>query len=147
MTPREKREQQGQAMVEFALTITMVLFIMFFIFEVLMFMYTYNVLAYSAKEGVRYAIVHGTGNSVTCTYPCTGSPSSTSAAVVIVVQNVAMQSFHNINNMTVTVSYPDGGTAPPNRVQVTASYTYGPYTSLNWYPPPINATAAGRILN
>lgn len=141
------RGEKGQATAELAMTVVLFMWVIFFLWELLLFVYTYNVLAFSAKEGVRYAIVHGSGNSLICTSPCSGSPANVSQAIAIVVKNTAVKSFHETNSMNVTVSFPDGNTKAPSRVQVVCSYTYGPYTSLNWYPPSIYATAAGRILN
>src|SRR5438046_10611008 len=67
--------QRGQAMVEFALTIVLLMLMMFAVLELSIFIYTYSVLANAAKEGVRYAIVHGTDNS-TPSGPSSGSASS-----------------------------------------------------------------------
>jgi hypothetical protein len=48
-------------MVEFALVVTFVFLLFVSILQTILFMYAYNTLADAAKEGVRYAIVHGTG--------------------------------------------------------------------------------------
>lgn len=130
---------RGQAQVEFVLSILFVMLLIFGMFEVIMLLYTYNVLADAAKEGVRYAIVRGADS----TAPCPGcTPSVTS-----VVTSWAKASFHDISGMTVTVSYPDGGgsNAPPNRVQVQVSYPYKPFLNLGWPAVKINAAAEGRI--
>ena len=52
-----RREDKGQAQVEFVLSIFLVLLTLLGIFELTMFIYTYSVLSDAAKEGVRYAIV------------------------------------------------------------------------------------------
>src|SRR5260370_18523166 len=57
------RSDRGQATIEFALVIIFLMIMVLSIVEMIFFMNTYNVLADSAKEGVRYAIVHGTHNS------------------------------------------------------------------------------------
>ena len=61
-----KTRQRGQALVEFAFVLVFWVVMVIAIIEMVLFMHTYNVLADSAKEGVRYAIVHGTNNSVPC---------------------------------------------------------------------------------
>ena len=53
--------QSGQAMVEFALVIVFVFLVFLSILQMILLMYAYNTFADAAKEGVRYAIVHGTG--------------------------------------------------------------------------------------
>jgi Flp pilus assembly protein TadG len=58
MISRIKRNKQaGQSTVEFALTIVIVIIVLFGAIEMTLMIYTYNVLADAAKEGVRYAIV------------------------------------------------------------------------------------------
>lgn len=63
---------RGQASVEFALVVVLLMVMILSMLEVILLMHTYNTLADSAKEGVRYAIVHGTGNSTPSgpTCPC-----------------------------------------------------------------------------
>src|SRR6266851_791735 len=53
----------GQATVEFALVVVLLMVMILSMLELILLMHTYNVLADAAKEGVRYAEVHGTGNS------------------------------------------------------------------------------------
>lgn len=144
---RRAGSQRGQAAVEFMLTALSVVFILAFVLEMISFAYTYNVLAYAAKEGLRYAVVHGASNSVVCAYPCTGSATTAAAAVTSVVTNTAKQSFHDVSGLQVNVTYPDGDTKAPNRVQVNVSYTYSSYARLGFSPGLLYASATGRILN
>ena len=60
-SPRGCDRQSGQAMVEFMLTIVIVFIVFVSMLQMIMLMYAYNTLADAAKEGVRYAVVHGTG--------------------------------------------------------------------------------------
>lgn len=55
---------RGQTLVEFALVITVVLFILFAIVDFARALYTYDAVASGARLGTRYAIVHGTGCTV-----------------------------------------------------------------------------------
>lgn len=67
-----KTPEAGQAMVEFALTVTLVCVVFVGILQVILLMYAYNTLADGAKMGVRYAVVHGTGlGSASCSGPGT----------------------------------------------------------------------------
>lgn len=139
---------RGQAQVEFVLTI---LFLMLFIFgtlELILLVYTYNVFADSANEGVRYAIVHGTA-SANCSGPGGGGVTctdSSGANVQTAVKSFAQYSMHSTSTMTVTVTYPDGSSAAPSRVAVNISYPYQPFFGLGWPSVTVNAAAAGRIL-
>jgi Flp pilus assembly protein TadG len=139
---------RGQAQVEFVLTI---LFLMLFIFgtlELILLVYTYNVFADSAKEGVRYAIVHGTA-SANCSGPGGGGVTctdSSGANVQSAVKSFAQYSMHSTSTMTVTVNYPDGSSVAPNRVAVHISYPYQPFFGLGWPTVTVNAAAAGRIM-
>lgn len=149
-TEMNKRKQagRGQASVEFLLTIILVAVAIVWVFELVMLIYSYNVFADAAKEGVRYAVVHGSGNSAS-SGPLSGSASDCTTnvtAVKAVVLNYAKYSFHDVSGAAVTVCYLDGTNQPPNRVRVTVSYPFIPFTNLGWNPPTIRAAAEGRIV-
>lgn len=137
----------GAVQTEFMLSILTILFVIFWTWELVMAVYTFNVLSDAAKEGVRYAIVHGSGNA-NCSgpnVPVCPDPSGTS--VVDVVNDFAQASLHDISAMTVNVTYPDSTVTPPSRVRVTVSYNFIPYIPLPWVPPLLNTAAEGRIVN
>jgi Flp pilus assembly protein TadG len=143
-----RRGQDGQAMLEFLLSFMVVMVFIFFCFEMIMVLYSYNVLANAAKEGVRYAVVNGS-NSGSPAGPSSGTSADCSTnitAVTNVVKNYAGLSFHNTSAMTVNVCYLDGNNVAPSRVQVTIHYPYVPYFKLP-LTPTINAAAEGRIVN
>jgi len=155
LTKRGAGDQSGQTLVEFSLTIVFVMFVVFFAFELMMYIYTYNVLADAAKEGVRYAVVHGASSSspsgpssgAKCTAPCSCSSSSANVATVqSVVKNYAKASGHDISALTVNVCYYDGSNAINNRVKIVVNYTYKTLLNLNFKPPTMNAAAEGRIV-
>lgn len=169
-TNQSRRKQSGQAMVEFALVIFFLFMLIAATIQMILLMYAYNTLANAAKEGVRYAIVHGTGNS-TCSGP--GNPSVTpvvtcpsdptgSIYVVPTVANFANLSFQNVTNTEITVSYNPqdqngtcangncsslGCSAPGCMVRVSIQHTYSPFFGLGWPTFPLNAAAEGRIMN
>jgi len=141
-------KSRGQAQMEFVLSIFFVMMFTFGMLELVLLVYTYNVLADSAKEGVRYAIVHGTDNA-TCSGPGGGGVSctdSSGANVTATVQQYAQYSFHSTSSMTIAVTYPDSSSAPPSRVQVHISYPYQPFFGMGWPTVTVNAAAAGRIM-
>jgi hypothetical protein len=127
------------------------------ILQMILLMYAYSTLADSAKEGVRYAIVHGTGNT-NCSGPgVTGPPvivcDTAGANVKTAVKNFAGLSFQNILDSDVTVDYnPNSanGSAcnvPGCLVRVTVSHAYQPFFGLSWPAVTLNAAADGRIMN
>ena len=144
------RRQAGQSTVEFALTIIFVMVVLFGAIELTIMIYTYNILADSAKEGVRYAIVHGTGvGAANCSGPGGGGVActdSTGTNVQTVVNNYTRLSFHDNTAMTVTPTYPDSSSVAPNRVRVTVSYVYQPFLRIGWTTMTVNAAAEGRIV-
>jgi Flp pilus assembly protein TadG len=143
---------EGQAAVEFALTILVVIFVVFWAIELIMMIYTYVVLAEAAKEGVRYAIVHGSNNSLrsgpVCPCPAIDGPPGTG-----VVKSTAKWSLHDTSTMTVTVSYLDNSgnpatnVEPPTMVRVVVSYPYRAFFSFGWTALTVRAAAQGRIMN
>ncbi len=143
------RSNRGQALVEFTLTIFIVLFVIFLIIEFCMALYAWNVLGDAAREGVRYAIVHGANNT-----NCSGGPSGTPPGcdpsgdnVKAVVQDYAQYSLKDVSGMTVTVQYPDGSNEPQNRVKVAISYPYVPWFSTIPWIGTLRTSAEGRIVN
>jgi len=141
-----KNAQIGQAQVEFMLSLIPLLLVIFGIFEMSLFLYTYNVVADAAKEGVRYAIILGSDSSNSTTDTGGLCSSTTLATVAGRVCTYAKESFHDTTNMSVTISYPDTGNTPPNRVRVTVSYPYRPLLNLGWPSVTINAAAEGRVM-
>lgn len=141
-----KRGEAGQAAAEFAL---MVVFLMLFLvgfLELVTMLYTYSVLADSAKEGVRYGIVHGT-LSASCNGPGAAGIAcdATAVGVKTAVNTYAAYSLHDVGAMTVTPSYPDASSAPSSRVRVVVVYPYQPFFGLGWPTMTMNAASEGRI--
>ncbi|HZP16903.1 MAG TPA: TadE family protein, partial [Terriglobales bacterium] len=102
ITPKRGQREEGQAMVEFALVITFVFLLFVSILQMILYMYAYNTLADAAKEGVRYAIVHGTGSGAgSCSGPgtatgvtpavsCTSDPNGTYVVTAVIGRNRAL---------------------------------------------------------
>ncbi|MGA2538121.1 MAG: TadE/TadG family type IV pilus assembly protein [Terracidiphilus sp.] len=111
-------DQEGGALVEFALTAPMLLAFVFGLIEVCIALYTLQSLSELAREGSRYAIVHG----ATCT---TGSGASCTASASAINTFVSSSNWPNIGGGTVVVaaSFPDGNQNPGSRAQVTVTYT------------------------
>jgi Flp pilus assembly protein TadG len=143
-----RKGERGVASLELALSLLFVVFFIVGMLELVMLVYTYNVLADSAKEGVRYAIVRGCGTDTsTCSGTCSPACSDASAAnVKSAVTTYAQLSLHSTATMTVNVNYADADSSAPHRVQVTVSYPYQPFFGVAWLPSlTVHAAAAGRI--
>ena len=125
------RRQRGQSLVETALMIVVVFTVVLWIFELSWLMYAYSVLADAANEGVRYAIVHSGGD-----------PAGTQAKV----KTFAAASMHDVNAISTSVTFPDNSSAPPNRVQVTVTYTYIPFLPRFITAPTMHSFAEGRMV-
>jgi len=110
---QNSEEQRGQSLVEFALLMPLMLLIITGLFDVARAVWEENTLAYAAREGTRYAIVHGSAGSPaanpTRISPCTDVVICTN--IPAVVRGAAI----GVPNVTVTVTYPDtySGTGPP----------------------------------
>lgn len=102
MTERRLQGEGGQALVEFALIMPVFLLLVLGLFDVARAVWQENTLAYAAREGTRYAIVHGSASDDPV-HP--GNPTP----VVAVVRSAAL----GVPNITVTSSWPDlvGSTA------------------------------------
>lgn len=161
---RRWRSDEGQGQIEFVLSVLTIMFTIFWTWEVVLAVYTYNVLSDAAKEGVRYAIVHGSNNAF-CSGPqpaagcpsskgmtaptlCDGSTPKADTAgtdVVTTVTCYAKLSLHDISGMTVTPSWVTNNQAP-NQFNLTVKYTYVPFLALP-ITPSLQTAASGRIVN
>lgn len=118
-----RQSDKGQSLVEFALIMPVFLLIVTGLFDVARAVWQENTLAYAAREGTRYAIVHGSASD-SPVWPGNTTP------VVNVVRNAAI----GVPNVTVTVAWPDtvGGTACYDRncrVSVDATAPFVPIPS------------------
>jgi Flp pilus assembly protein TadG len=144
-------------MVEFVMTFLVITFVLFLLFELSLWIYTWNVMADAAKAGVRYAIVHGSNTSSasgpsSCPSPCTLPTScTTNSSNVSAVQDEVVKwarfSVYSTSSISVTVCYMDGNNKAPSRVQVKVSNPTTAFFSNLWSAPAVTATAQGRIVN
>lgn len=90
------RSEGGQSLVEFALILPVFLLIVTGVFDVARAVWQENTLAYAAREGTRYAIVHGSAGSPVAW------PGYTTG-----VENVVKNAALGVPNVTVTVTWPE----------------------------------------
>ena len=64
MTRRSNRERGGSTLIEFTLVGIPMIFVLISTFELARGMWTYHTVAYTVKEGTRYASVHGVNCSI-----------------------------------------------------------------------------------
>jgi len=121
------RGEGAQSLVEFALTLPLFLLLVTGIFDVARAVWQENSLAYAAREGTRYAIVHGSaGNPVVG--PCTNclNPVANNLAYLV---NAVTSNAIGVYNIDVTVDYPDGDNQRNHRVTVDATAPFTPLPS------------------
>jgi Flp pilus assembly protein TadG len=146
-----QRQQRGQAAVEFAFVVVFLVLLLVSILEMTMFIYTYAALTNAAKEGVRYAIVHGASTGTTVLGSPVASPwppcaTAATGTLLSTVQTYAALSLHNTSSMSIDACYPDGDNKPGSAVQVTVSYPYQPLFGLRWASVTVSANSVGRIM-
>lgn len=139
------RENTGAVQVESALCYTIIFTLMLGVMQFCMMIYTYAVLAEAARVGVRYAVVHGTDNTSSCSGPTTGCSDSTGANVVTAVKTYAAGYVSAVPGMQILPTYPDAASTPPSRVVVKINYTYLPFSTLPNFRQAFQITAQGRI--
>ena len=127
---RRARGERGSALVEFALSATILLTLVFGVMIMSLALYSFHFIAEAAREGTRYAIVRGSSCSSYGKFTST-CPVTTSAQVQTYVRSLGLPGI-NPNNMTVTTTWPTTGSTcspsllpcnnPGNLVHVTVSY-------------------------
>ncbi|HEY2893359.1 MAG TPA: TadE/TadG family type IV pilus assembly protein [Pirellulales bacterium] len=139
-------DDRGSALLEITISVWMLMFVTFLIFEFCMLIYTYSVLGNAAREAVRYAVVHGTTSS-SCSGPSSGCGDSSGSNVRAVASGYAEVSFHDTRAMNISPSWPDGKSTPGSRVVVAITYPYISYLHLPGFTSPtMTMRAEGRIV-
>lgn len=112
-----KHRQRGAALLEFGLAFLVFMSAVYAIMEFGRIVSSYNILSGAAREGVRYAVVHGSAS---------GSV-ATASDIQTVVRNWAIGL--DTNSVAVTTTW-NPGNGPGSQVNVKASYTVTPFTGL-----------------
>jgi hypothetical protein len=105
----DRDDDRGQSLVEFALLLPLMLLIVTGLFDVARAVWEENTLAYAAREGTRYAIVHGSAGSPAADPTDPTNPTCSPGDIVICtnIPNVVKAAAIGVPNVTVTVTYPD----------------------------------------
>lgn len=122
-------DNRGQSLVEFALVLPIFLLVITGLFDLARAVWQENTLAYAAREGTRFAIVHGSaGNPVAwsgsdATNTCsTAAPLTPCQPIFDAVTNAAV----GVANVSITVTWPDataGTTCYDRNCRVTVDVT------------------------
>lgn len=114
------RREDGQSLVEFAIMLPLLLLIVTGLFDCARAVWQENTLAYAAREGTRYAIVHGSGSSLSL-----GPADPAEPNITAVVRSAAV----GVQGVTVVTSWPDGDNDRGMRVVVDATAQFVPLPS------------------
>jgi Flp pilus assembly protein TadG len=118
------RNEQGSSLVEFSLVAFMFVMMLLAVVEMTRMVLVYTTVAFAARTGARYAIVHGADRTGTGADAASG-PGSTSQ-VESVVQDYAGVGLLDTSRLGINVTYPDSSNNPGARVLVKVTYTYDP---------------------
>ena len=121
--------EHGSTLIETAVSLVLLLTVVFGIMEVGWALYTYHFISEAAREGTRYAIVRGSSCAASGSL-CTDA---SQANIQSYIENLGFLGI-NSGNMTVTATWPTTGAActpsaspcnnPGNLVQVTVAYKF-----------------------
>ncbi len=113
------RREDGQAIVEAALTLPVILAFVFTMIELCLAFYSYCMISESAREGTRYAIVRGS----TCQTVTKASCTATAANINAYVQNLGWPNL-GMGTLTANTSFPNATQNAGNPVNVTVNYVF-----------------------
>ena len=122
-----REEERAQALVEFALVLPIFLLIVTGIFDVARAVWQENSLAFAAREGTRYAIVHGSGGNPVVG-PCANCVNPVANNLGNIVNAVTRNAI-GVYDINVTIDYPDGDNQRNHRVTVDATAQFIPLPS------------------
>jgi Flp pilus assembly protein TadG len=119
------RGEEGTELVEFALTLPILLGLIFGLMQVCLALYTHEYLSELAREGTRYAMVHGPTCKISGGASCTATAANVNSYVAgLGWPNLGGVAFSASN---VTTTFPGtGGQLVGNPVVVTVTYQF-PY--------------------
>jgi Flp pilus assembly protein TadG len=138
-TPRSR----GQALAEFAIVAPVFFLILFAIIDFGRYVYYTQILSNAAREGARYAIVHGENG-----LPPTGPPHDPSgAAVITTVRNYAIGviGLNDASQLRITPEWDPDNNKRETKVSVTVEYDF--HSVIPVVPiPPITVKGASTLV-
>jgi len=137
---RWRRSSAGQNLVEFAAASLLLIPLLLGILEFGWAFFVKHELANAAREGARWAAVHGTG--------CQQDPNCGQLATSVTVQNYIVQriTIPNPNTIQVTLSAPDGSLDPGKHVLIQLQYPFTPLVGYVIRAPTITFKASSEMI-
>lgn len=136
-TRRRWRNEAGQTLVETALSITVLLIVLFGVLETSLLVYTYHFISEAAREGTRYAVVRGSTFTTDCTAPgyanCIAQGGNNTGDIATYVQSLGYPGISTakltVNSTWLTSSGAACGTvdtckAPGGIAKITVTYSF-----------------------
>jgi Flp pilus assembly protein TadG len=128
--------------VEFSVTAFLTSITMLFVLEIGRMLLVYAVVADAAREGVRYAIVHGSSRSTGSAQTNASGPAANPAQVVTVIDNFAGTGPLTTSRLVINVTYPGSSNAPGQTVNVSVVYPYDPL--VTYFPATLRLGSASQ---
>jgi Flp pilus assembly protein TadG len=123
---RRLRGEEGSALVEFALSSTVLFLCLFGILGLCGALYTYNFVVDAAHEATRYAIVRGSDCTGLTNCPLSTNATTASATLQTYLQSLGYPGIV-ANHLSASLTWSGANSptnAPGNTVSVTVTYTY-----------------------
>ena len=114
------RSDRGQALLEFALAVPLVLVVSVSSFDVARAVWQLNALGYAAREGARYVIAHGAGSD---------DPVGPAAVTDGPVRDAVVRAAVGLPAPLVLATWPDGTNSDGSRATVEATVEFVPVAS------------------
>ncbi len=132
------RGERGNALVSFALSLPILFAFIFGLMELCLGFYSHECISELAREGARYAIVHGPNCMTSSGISCTVTATTGAGSFPGVNAYVSQSGLPNLGGGTITVNttYPNGELVnQPVKVKVTCSFPFNvpfvPATTFN----------------
>ena len=138
-SPKASRGRVGQALIEFTFVGIPLMFTLISIFEVSRGMWIYHTLAYSVKNGVRYASVHGVNCVNAANNPNNCQVNIGPSATVGTIANVIRQAAVGLDPAQTTLTFTD------NSGTVTTC-TLSACTATAWPPNVTGVNDVGKLI-
>ena len=138
--------ENGESLVGFAMALPLLLGFLFGLMQVCLGFYTYEWISEAAREGTRYAIVHGATCESSTGISCMVTGTEGAGSFLSVDRYVSGIGLPNLGGgtMNVLTTYPDGDEVPPHRVMVSVTYTL-PYKIPFISSRPITMSSASQM--
>jgi Flp pilus assembly protein TadG len=120
LASRVAHEDEGQAIVEAALTLPVILAFVFTMIELCLIFYSYCMISECAREGSRYAIVHGNGCQTGVTK---ASCTATGASINTYTQTLGWPNL-GMGTLHANTTFGNGTQNAGNPVTVTVTYVF-----------------------